>query len=50
MDMRGIIGQYLRGKNVYNGGSQAPNPTGHNQYTSAIKLYMKRMGLTNGRS
>lgn len=34
-DTRSVVGQYLRGKNVYPGGS--PNPTGKNQYNKLIK-------------
>lgn len=32
-DNRSVVGQYLRGKNVYGAGGTAPNPSGKNQHS-----------------
>lgn len=32
-----MVGNYLRGKNVYNGTGSSPNPTGQNQYPKNLQ-------------
>lgn len=42
VDMRGPVGIYLRGKNVYKGTSHSPNPTGRNQYKKLARTALKK--------
>ena len=49
-DMRGKSGTLLRGNNVYNGTSRAPNPRGKNQHNQSINnLAKKRMALNKAK-
>lgn len=51
-DPRSSKGIYSRGKNLYNGVSSTPNPTGQNQWKfnpqKAALLRKKRQGLKKG--
>jgi hypothetical protein len=48
-DFRSTVGIMLRGKNIYGGGGNSPNPAGNNQYSTAAKLALKRRkAMKNG--
>jgi len=49
-DLRSLTGIYLRGKNVYNGASRTPNPTGKNQHLSKLAKLRRLRMRKNGRN
>jgi len=44
-DNRSVVGQYLRGKNVYGSGGRSPNPGGKNQHSKLKRAALLKRKL-----